>query len=105
MNPPSYAEGGSKPHAPQRDLERQPQSHSDRGVARLRVVEVNPVIRRLGGNADVTCDREEAVHAADESVVAFREVRAARAIGVGAGAALPVQSGAGEEAGRSERLG
>src|SRR3954471_22070801 len=83
-----------------RVLERQPQSHTDRGVARLRVVEVNPVIRHLGGEADVARDREEPVHAADESVVAFRKVRAARAR-----AALPVQAGAGEEARRSERLG
>src|SRR6476619_7367123 len=61
------------------NLERESQAHTDRRIPRFRVVEVNPVISGLGGDADIARDREESVHAGHEAVIALLQVGAARA--------------------------
>src|ERR1700742_3992468 len=75
--------------------EAEAQSDTQRGVARLRAVEVGPVVGRFRRGADTAGDREVAVHAADEAVIALLAVPAA----------LAIEAGAGEEAGGAERLG
>src|SRR5712671_1715015 len=100
MNPPwFFKEGGSKAHAPRGASEREAQPHAHGRVARLRVVEMHPVVGGFGRDADAARDREEAVHAADEAVVALLTADAIL------GAVLSVEARAGEEAGGTERLG